>query len=64
MQLAELPIQEFVDGDPLGQAIIDTVQEWTEESRYQEWTPTEAETLLEAIENSKGGLLPWVRLHW
>jgi len=42
----------------------ETVRDWSERSRYEGKTANEANALLEAIENGKGGFLPWVRLHW
>jgi HEPN domain-containing protein len=40
------------------------VQSWSESSRYESKTLQEATELLEAIETSRGGLLPWVRQRW
>lgn len=41
------------------------VQSWSEASRYERRrTPQETIDLLNAIEDSTGGVLPWIRLHW
>jgi HEPN domain-containing protein len=40
------------------------VQSWSEASRYDRKTVLEATSLLKAIEDQSGGLLPWVRQHW
>ena len=41
------------------------VKNWSEESRYEKGkTRQEADDLLAAIEDRKGGLLPWLRLRW
>jgi len=41
------------------------IANWSEESRYEMGrTVQEATDLLNAIEDSKGGLLPWVRQRW
>jgi HEPN domain-containing protein len=41
-----------------------TVREWAEASRYQRWSVADAADLLEAIEISSEGILPWIRQHW
>ena len=65
-QLAELKIEldTAVQTDPSMQARLDTVQDWSEASRYQKKTLQEATDLLEAVEDKTGGLLPWIRLRW
>lgn len=64
--LADLKIDldAAVQADPMMQAKLDTVQDWSEASRYERKTPQEAADLLEAIEDPKGGLLPWIKLRW
>jgi hypothetical protein len=66
LQLAELKteLDEMIEADPAMESVLDRVQEWSETSRYQRRTAQEAEALLKAIEDGKGGLLPWIRLHW
>lgn len=66
LQLAELKAEmdAVIDADPGMESELDRVQEWSETSRYQRKTDQEAQALLKAIEDGKGGLLPWIRLHW
>jgi|SRR5580698_3613460 HEPN domain-containing protein len=66
LQLAELKIEldKIIEVDPAMESVLDRVQEWSETSRYQRKTAQEADVLLKAIEEGKGGLLPWIRLHW
>jgi HEPN domain-containing protein len=40
------------------------VQDWSETSRYEMKTLSDAEGILKAIENREGGLLPWLRKRW
>jgi HEPN domain-containing protein len=66
LQLAELKTEmdAAIDVDPGMESVLGRIQEWSETSRYQKRTAQEAEALLKAIEDGKGGLLPWIRLHW
>jgi HEPN domain-containing protein len=66
LQLAELKteLDATIDADPNMESVLDRVQEWSETSRYQRRNAQEAEALLNAIDDEKGGLLPWIRLHW
>jgi hypothetical protein len=40
------------------------VKDWSEESRYERWTVTEATTLIDAIQEPNHGVLQWVKGHW
>ena len=40
------------------------VKDWNEGARYREWTEVQAKELYNAIENLKGGVLPWIRQYW
>ncbi|HUD57017.1 MAG TPA: HEPN domain-containing protein [Terracidiphilus sp.] len=66
LQLAELKVEldTAVQADPAMKAILDTIQDWSEASRYERKTLQEATDLLEAVEDGIGGLLPWIRLRW
>ena len=66
LKLAELKIEleAVLQSDPLMDANWAIVQDWSEESRYEKWTTQEAEVLLRAIEDKKGGLLPWIMQRW
>lgn len=42
----------------------DIVAKWSEESRYRDNSLEAAEDLIEAIENRKYGVLPWLKKFW
>jgi HEPN domain-containing protein len=42
----------------------DTVQSWSERSRYFTTSAEGARDLIEAVGNRKHGVLRWVKLHW
>jgi HEPN domain-containing protein len=66
LKLAELKVEleAILQSDPLMDANWAIVQDWSEESRYEKRTVQEAEILLRAIEDKKGGLLPWIMQRW
>jgi hypothetical protein len=66
LQLAELKIEleTAMQANPVMRAGLDTIQDWSEASRYERKAEQEAQDLLLAIEDPTGGLLPWIRLHW
>jgi HEPN domain-containing protein len=66
LQLAELKVELdlVIEADPAMRSNLETVQDWPETSRYQKKTDQDAIALLTAIEDQKGGLLPWIRLRW
>jgi HEPN domain-containing protein len=37
---------------------------WTEESRYSNWTRDQAEEIIEAIAGKTNGVLPWIKRRW
>ncbi len=41
-----------------------TVQDWSEQARYEEHTQQEAAELIEAIVNPTEGVLRWVKNYW
>lgn len=41
-----------------------TVAKWSSESRYRRPSKSEAEALLNALEDRKHGVLRWLRQHW
>lgn len=57
-------LRKLIDGDPPSLLDWNTIKDWSEKSRYDHKNQAEAQALLDAIERNKGGLLPWVRLHW
>ena len=42
----------------------DIVKDWSENSRYETHTQSEAENLLTAIIDSKSGVLQWIQRYW
>jgi hypothetical protein len=42
----------------------ETLKEWNENSRYQEWSESEAKAMVDALANQDDGILRWIRLHW
>lgn len=40
------------------------VKNWTEKSRYQLWTESDAREIVDAISHPQDGVLPWIRIHW
>jgi HEPN domain-containing protein len=40
------------------------VNDWTEQSRYQEFAHYEAKKLYKAITDSANGVMPWIRTRW
>jgi HEPN domain-containing protein len=57
-------LEATLQTDPVVQANWTIVKDWSEESRYEKRTLQEAEILLRAIEDKKGGLLPWIMQRW
>lgn len=40
------------------------VKDWTESSRYEEQTQSDAQRLYDAITDPASGVLPWIKSHW
>ena len=66
LQLADLKIEleNAMQANPAMRTGLDTIQDWSEASRYDRKANQEALDLIQAIEDPKGGLLPWIMLHW
>jgi HEPN domain-containing protein len=66
LSVAELRIEldAAIQADPLMKAKLDTIEDWSETSRYERKTLQEATDLLEAVEDGTGGLLSWIRSRW
>lgn len=66
LALAELSLElEMAQrADPTMRVRVNTIQDWSEASRYERKTDQEARDLLEAIENPTRGLLPWIKQRW
>jgi hypothetical protein len=41
-----------------------TVKDWSEVSRYQVWTETEAVDMFQAVADRNHGVLQWIKQHW
>ena len=50
--------------DPRLQASWDVVNNWSEQSRYQTWTHSDADAMMDAAGQRNGGVLPWIKRHW
>ncbi len=66
IQLANLKLEldAAVHADANLQARLDTIQDWSEASRYDRKSQQEAADLIDAVEDQTGGLLPWIRQRW
>lgn len=66
LQLADLKIEleNAMQANPSMRAGLDTIQDWSEASRYERKADQEALDLIQAIEDPTGGLLPWIMLRW
>jgi HEPN domain-containing protein len=66
LRLADLKteFETALQQDQLMEANWDIVQNWSEESRYEKRTFQQAASLLSAIDDQPGGLLPWIRQRW
>jgi HEPN domain-containing protein len=40
------------------------VRTWSEESRYQKWSASEARDMVDAVSDSTYGVLQWIRQYW
>lgn len=41
-----------------------TAKDWTEESRYQQKTQVETQTLYDALTDNANGVMTWIRQYW
>jgi len=66
LKLAELKteLETALQQDQLMEANWAIVQDWSEESRYEKRTFQQAASLLSAIDDQPGGVLPWIRQRW
>lgn len=46
------------------QASWDIVKDWSEQGRYEVWSQTEADAMIDAVGKPRNGVLPWIKLHW
>ena len=66
LRLADLSgaLQSAIQQDAALEDRWATVTNWSEASRYQRTDAQLAASLIEAIEDNSGGVLPWIRLHY
>jgi HEPN domain-containing protein len=50
--------------DPKFKEYWETVQDWSEQSRYRRYPAVSAEALLEAASHPQHGVISWIALHW
>lgn len=50
--------------DPVLEGNWGTVKDWNESSRYARSTKTDAQDMLDAINDNRHGVLPWIKSHW
>jgi HEPN domain-containing protein len=61
LALLDVALQQHGKSDADFRLRWDIVLEWTEESRYGDYSADAAAALIEAIENPEHGILPWLR---
>ena len=61
LALLEVALKEREKADAGFQARLQIVLRWTEESRYGQYGVDEATALIDAVDNSEYGVLPWLR---
>ena len=60
----EEALGEAVRHQPEFAANWQIVRDWSERSRYEKRSRSEAEALLKALQDRKYGVLPWLRKRW
>jgi HEPN domain-containing protein len=66
IKVAELYRDLQMDGatNPALDANWNVVTKWSERSRYETWSRSEAKALIEAVSRKGNGVLPWIRRRW
>jgi HEPN domain-containing protein len=66
VKTAGLTIERNTDAatDPDLAANWQVVKDWSEQSRYQQWTKAQATSLYDAVTDNSHGVLPWIKLRW
>ena len=66
--LALADLKPSLDADIAANVVLSTnwivAKDWSEASRYEQKTQSEAETVFDAIANDPDGVLPWIRIRW
>jgi HEPN domain-containing protein len=60
----ESSLQEAAGARPELSLNWSIVREWSEQSRYERPSPTDAENLVRAVGDRRYGVLRWLRQHW
>lgn len=50
--------------NPRFRAFWEVVKDWNESSRYELWTRRDAEDIVEAVGDSRDGVMRWLQRHW
>jgi HEPN domain-containing protein len=50
--------------NPALEASWNIISKWSERSRYQSWSRTDAKALIDAVSRRGNGVLPWIRQRW
>ena len=66
IKVAELYRELQMDGatNPALDANWNIVIKWSERSRYEIWTRSDAKALIDAVSGKGNGVLPWIKLRW
>jgi len=56
--------QQARKSNPKLQASWDVVNNWSEDSRYDVWTRSDADAMIKAVGKLRDGVLPWIKRHW
>jgi len=57
-------LKTATDLDPKLETNWRVVGDWSEQSRYHNFSKVDAEGMIEAVGNRNHGVLPWLKRHW
>lgn len=61
-------LRELIDEDgQSNRGLLDSwnvVIRWSEHARYKQWTVSDAQVMIEAVDDPIAGVLTWLRQHW
>ncbi len=57
-------LQTESNKDPLFSGYWGVVSQWNEESRYTQWTESDAMQLVQAVSDADHGVMRWLRTKW
>jgi HEPN domain-containing protein len=66
LRVADLngPLREATQSDSQFALNWLSVEQWSVEARYERRSESDAKALLEAVQNRRYGVLPWLKKHW